>query len=197
MSGVSLGGSGPSGGNDPVLQNLAILADPAKFQERLELLQKATLESTEAWTRIRKAETADAMYKDAEKALAAAKASVLESAQEAERIRAQAQADALTVVSKAKADAEALVESAKAEAGRLRSSAKAARDGAAAKEAKAEELVRAAETKMAAANAAAAVAAEEAASVAAREVAVAAREEDVAKKVQALAGMADILKLKA
>lgn len=192
MSGVSAGG----GGADPILDNLAILADPAKFQERLNALQKATLESTEAWTRIRKAETADAMMRDAEKILADAKASAQATLQEAEKVRAQADADAALKLSNAKTSADSIVEKSKAEAERLRASAKAAHESAAAKEAKADEVVKAAESLQAEVNtrAAALVAAET--SVAERELAVKVRETEVEHKVQALAGMASILNVR-
>lgn len=192
MSGVSAGG----GSADPILDNLAILADPAKFQERLNALQKATLESTEAWTRIRKAETADAMMRDAEKMLADAKASAQATLQEAEKVRAQADADAALKLSNAKASADSIVEKAKAEADRLRASAKVARESAAAKEAKADELVKDAKTLQVdiETRQGALVAAET--SVAERELAVKVRETEVEQKVQALAGMASILNVR-
>ena len=62
-SGVSVGARS----GDTALENLAlIMADPATFQDRINSLQKATLEASEAWARLRTAETADAMMKDAE-----------------------------------------------------------------------------------------------------------------------------------
>lgn len=192
MSGVSAGG----GSADPILDNLAILADPAKFQERLNALQKATLESTEAWTRIRKAETADAMMRDAEKILADAKASAQATLQEAEKVRTQADADAALKLSNAKTSADSIVEKAKAEAERLRASAKAAHESAAAKEAKANEVVKDAEALKTDIEERQAALMSAQISVADREAVVKAREAEVEQKVQALAGMASILNVR-
>jgi hypothetical protein len=58
MSGVS---SGVGGGPDPFLENLAILANPAKLQERLDSLAKSTQEANDAWERVRLGETAEAI----------------------------------------------------------------------------------------------------------------------------------------
>ena len=193
MSGVS---AGVSGGADPVLENLAILANPAKLQERLDSLAKSTQEANEAWTRIRKAETADAMMRDAEKMLTDARASAQATLQEAEKVRAQADADAALKLSNAEASADSIVEKAKAEADRLRASAKAARESAAAKEAKADEVVKdatALKTDIEERQAALMTAQ---ISVAEREAAVTVRETEVEQKVRALAGMASILNVR-
>jgi hypothetical protein len=193
MSGVSAGGGG---GSDPVLENLAILADPAKFQERLNALSKATLESTEAWTRIRRAETAEAMFREGEKTLECAKADSRAMLLEAEQVLLKAHADAALAKSSAKTSAEDILGKAKSEADSLRASAKVARDSAAAKEAQAIESVKAAESLQAEVKKQAASLAAAEASLAEREAAVNAREAEVNQKVQALAGMASILNVR-
>ena len=192
MSGVSAGG----GSADPILDNLAILADPAKFQERLNALQKATLESTEAWTRIRKAESAEAMMRDAEKMLTDAKASAQATLHEAEKVRAQAAADVALKLSNAKTSADSIVEKAKTEADHLRAAAKTARESAAAKEAKAEGIVKTAESLQAEVKARADALVVTESSVAERELAVKTREAEIEQKVQALTNMASILNIR-
>jgi hypothetical protein len=197
MSGVSFGGSGGGGRGDPILENLAIIADPTKFQERLEALQKATLEATESWARIRKAETADLMFKDAEKAVTAARETGVAASREAEQRLAAAAAEAVKRIAEAKATAEDILSKAKLEADRLRASAKSARESAAAREAKATEVLDAATIKMAEANNTEKEVAAAAADVAAKEAAVLAQQKEVAEKIAALSNMASILNIKA
>jgi hypothetical protein len=196
MSGVSFGGPGGGGRGDPILENLAIIADPTKFQERLEALQKATLEATESWARIRKAETADLMFKDAEKAVTAARETGVAASREAEQKLAAAAAEAVKRIADAKATAEDILSKAKLEADRLRASAKSARESAAAREAKATEVLDAATIKMTEANNAEKEVAAAAADVAAKEAAVLAQQKEVAAKIAALSNMASILNIK-
>ena len=190
MSGVSAGG----GSADPILEYLAVIADPSKMQERLAVLQQSTAQANEAWERVRKAESAEIMLREAEKTLAAAKTDAHAMLLEAEQTLLKANADAALVVSNAKAAAEDLTVKAKAEADRLRASAKSARDTAAAKEARADELVKASEALKAdnEARQIALVAAES--SVTEREAAVKVREDEVSHKAKALAGVLDALK---
>lgn len=193
MSGVSAGGNS---GADPVLENLAILANPAKLQERLDSLSKSTQEANEAWERVRRGETAEIMFREAEKTLTHAKADAQAMLLEAEQTLLKAHADAALARSTAKTAAEDLSVKAKTEAERLRASAKSARDTATAKEANADETLKAAEELQAMAKAYEAGVLRDAAKVAEREAAVKAREEEVEQKVQALAGMALILNTK-
>lgn len=190
MSGVSAGG----GNADPILEYLAVIADPSKMQERLAALQQSTAQANEAWERVRKAETAEAMLREAEKTLAHAKTDAQAMLQEAEQVLVKANADATLITSNAKSAAEDLTSKAKSEADRLRASAKSARDSAATKEAKADEIVKAAEALKADTRAreTALVAAE--ISVAEREAAVKLREDDVGNKMQALTGVLNALK---
>ena len=191
MSGVSAGGGG---GADPILEYLAVIADPTKMQERLAALQQSTAQANEAWERLRKAESADVMVANAEKILADARISAEGSLREAEQALAKANADATLIVSNAKATAEDLTSKAKSESDRVRASAKSARDSAAAKEAKADEILKAAEVFKAdvdARNNALDVAE---AALAQREASVAGREAEVNQKMRALAGIMAALK---
>jgi cell division septum initiation protein DivIVA len=194
MSGVSAGGGDSKA--DPVFENLAILANPAKLQERIDLLSKSTQEANDAWARVKRAETAEIMFREAEKTLEHARADAQAMLLEAEQTLLKAQADAALVRSNAKTAAEDLTAKTKTETDRLRASAKSARDTAAAKEVKADEAVKAADELQAMAKAYEAGVLRDAAKVAEREAAVGAREEEVEQKVQALAGMASILNVR-
>ena len=193
MSGVSAGGNS---GADPILEYLAVIADPAKMQVRLAELQESTTKANEAWDRVRRGETAEAMFREAEKTLTQAKADAQAMLQEAEQTLLKAHADAALTVSTAKTAAEDLAAKTKTETDRLRSAAKSTRDTATAKEAKADEAVKAADELQAMVKAYEAGVLRDAAKVTEREAAVKAREEEVEQKVQALAGMASILNTK-
>ena len=193
MSGVSAGGNS---GADPILEYLAVIADPAKMQVRLAELQESTTKANEAWDRVRRGETAEIMFREAEKTLVQAKADAQAMLLEAEQTLLKAHADAALTVSTAKTAAEDLSTKTKTETDRLRASAKSTRDTALAKEAKADEAIKAADELQAMVKAYEAGVLRDAAKVTEREAAVKAREEEVEQKVQALAGMASILNTK-
>lgn len=192
MSGVSV----TVGSSDPVLDNLAILADPTKFQERLAALQKATLESTEAWTRIRKAETAEAMLQEAEKRLEQAKAKQEKVDKDTEASIAKAKSDSEAIIAKATKEAEETVAIAKADAAATRSAANKTRDSATAKETKASNLMALAEAKLAEAEALGGENANRRVELESWESKLAQREKDLEQKITALSSMANILGVK-
>lgn len=193
MSGVSAGGNS---GADPILEYLAVIADPAKMQVRLAELQESTTKANEAWDRVRRGETAEAMFREAEKTLTQAKADAQATLLEAEQTLLKAHADAALAKSTAKTAAEDLTTKAKIEAERLRTSAKSARDTAATKETKADEALKAADELQAMVRAYEAGVLRDAAKVTEREAAVKTREEEIEKKVQALADIALIFDAK-
>ena len=191
-SGVSITG----GSSDSVLENLAILADPTKFQERLGLLQKATLDATEAWTRIRKAETAEEMLKNATRQLAEAKKTLADAAEEASRLLKDAEQSVERMLKAAESKAEIVTTAAQEDASRLKTAALAAQSAAALKEKTAENMLTKAQLQTAALNE------REAQLKAAQEqlerdrTSLEQREQDLSQKVAAIASVTAALGIK-
>lgn len=193
---MSSGVSVVSQNNDPVLDNLAVLVDPVRFQARVQELQKTTADATQAWLRLRTAETAEAMLKDATEKHASAEACLNKATKEASDRLNKAAKDAVDIVEAAHKEAEeglkvARGEAAKAaeQARKLSTTADARVQEAAAKTIEAKRLMEQARLFDASLQ-------EKADQLAKHQFALEQREQQVQEKIQALNAVASMLGIK-